>query len=80
VTSEGKSPAGGHDDAAAPLAEHPTFDTSVAHQARMYDYWLPSHLSLAGFWLVHSSGAGYARSSPRTSTAIRCSAPHQDIQ
>jgi hypothetical protein len=43
VTSEGTSPAGGHDDAAASLAEHPTFDTSVAHQARMYDYWLGGH-------------------------------------
>jgi hypothetical protein len=40
VTSEGESPAGAPDDAPAPLAEHPTFDTSVAHQARMYDYWL----------------------------------------
>lgn len=23
-----------------PTSEHPTFDTSVAHQARVYDYWL----------------------------------------
>jgi len=40
VTSEGQSPAQGHDDASVRSAERPAFDTSVAHQARMYDYWL----------------------------------------
>jgi len=40
VTSEGQSPARERDDAAARAAERPGFDTSVAHQARMYDYWL----------------------------------------
>jgi S-adenosyl methyltransferase len=52
VTSEGQAPARGGDGAAAPAAEHPafgaaaqaaerpSFDTTVAHQARMYDYWL----------------------------------------
>jgi hypothetical protein len=39
VTSEGQSPGRGDDDAAVP-GERPAFDTSVAHQARMYDYWL----------------------------------------
>jgi len=40
VTSEGESPAGEHAGAAVPSAEHPAFDTTIAHQARMYDYWL----------------------------------------
>jgi hypothetical protein len=40
VTSEGEEPAAGPDGSSASLAEHATFDTSVAHQARMYDYWL----------------------------------------
>ena len=40
MTSEDQSPARGCDDAAARAAERPGFDTSVAHQARMYDYWL----------------------------------------
>jgi hypothetical protein len=40
VTSEGQSPARDRDDAAGRPAERPDFDTSVAHQARMYDYWL----------------------------------------
>ena len=40
MTSEGQSPARERDDAAARAAERPGFDTSVAHQARMYDYWL----------------------------------------
>src|SRR5215813_1674854 len=40
VTSEGRPPAHGHDDASVRSAERPAFDTSVAHQARMYDYWL----------------------------------------
>jgi hypothetical protein len=32
--------AGGPDDVPASGADWPTFDTSVAHQARIYDYWL----------------------------------------
>lgn len=40
VTSEGEAPAAGPDDSSGSLGEHATFDTSVAHQARMYDYWL----------------------------------------
>jgi S-adenosyl methyltransferase len=40
VTSEGRPSAPGRDGAAARPAERPAFDTSVAHQARMYDYWL----------------------------------------
>ena len=40
MTSEDQSPARERDDAAARAAERPGFDTSVAHQARMYDYWL----------------------------------------
>jgi len=40
VTSEDQSPARERDDAAARAAERPGFDISVAHQARMYDYWL----------------------------------------
>jgi S-adenosyl methyltransferase len=40
LTSDGESPGrDGGDTAAAPLGR-PGFDTSVAHQARMYDYWL----------------------------------------
>jgi hypothetical protein len=38
--SEDASPAGGPDDAAASGNDRPAFDTSVAHQARIYDYWL----------------------------------------
>jgi len=38
--SEGASRAGGLDDVAADGADWPAFDTSVAHQARIYDYWL----------------------------------------
>lgn len=40
MTSEGEAPAAGPDDSSGSLGEHATFDTSVAHQARMYDYWL----------------------------------------
>jgi len=41
VTSEGIPPAGERADGLpASEAEHPTFDTSVAHIARVYDYWL----------------------------------------
>jgi S-adenosyl methyltransferase len=47
VTSEGTSPAGRADDLAgwegdalAHRDEHPAFDTSMAHQARIYDYLL----------------------------------------
>jgi S-adenosyl methyltransferase len=39
LTSEGE-PRGGGDGTAARLVGRPGFDTSVAHQARMYDYWL----------------------------------------
>jgi hypothetical protein len=39
VTGKGES-ARGHDGAAGRSPERPGFDTSVAHQARMYDYWL----------------------------------------
>jgi hypothetical protein len=39
LTSEGEPPGGG-DGTAARLVGRPGFDTSVAHQARMYDYWL----------------------------------------
>ena len=39
LTSEGEPPGRGH-DAAARSAGRPGFDTTVAHQARMYDYWL----------------------------------------
>jgi hypothetical protein len=39
VTSEGQS-AAGRDGTVARSAERPAFDTSVAHQARMYNYWL----------------------------------------
>jgi S-adenosyl methyltransferase len=38
VTSD-NSP-GGEASGAAVSGEHPTFDTSVAHQARVYNYWL----------------------------------------
>jgi hypothetical protein len=40
VTSESQSPARGRDATAARPAERPALDTSVAHQARMYNYWL----------------------------------------
>jgi hypothetical protein len=40
VTSEGQSPAREGNGAAVRAAERPGLDTSVAHQARMYDYWL----------------------------------------
>jgi hypothetical protein len=40
VTSESQSPPRGRDGAAARPAERPALDTSVAHQARMYNYWL----------------------------------------
>jgi len=40
VTSESQSPARGSDGTAARPAERPALDTSVAHQARMYNYWL----------------------------------------
>ena len=39
MTSEGEPPGGG-DGTGARLVGRPGFDTSVAHQARMYDYWL----------------------------------------
>jgi hypothetical protein len=39
LASEGESPEGGI-EAAARSVGRPGFDTSVAHQARMYDYWL----------------------------------------
>src|SRR6266700_3284022 len=39
VASEGESPAHGRGAAVRP-GGRPGFDTSVAHQARMYDYWL----------------------------------------
>ncbi len=39
MTSEGESPDGGHGTAARSVGR-PGFDTTVAHQARMYDYWL----------------------------------------
>jgi S-adenosyl methyltransferase len=38
--SEGTPHGGGHDDAPAGRSDQPSFDTSVAHQARIYDYWL----------------------------------------
>jgi len=38
--SEGAPRAGGPDDVTAGSDDRPTFDTSVAHQARIYDYWL----------------------------------------
>jgi hypothetical protein len=40
VTSESQSPLRGRDGTAARPAECPALDTSVAHQARMYNYWL----------------------------------------
>ena len=41
MTSEELPPAGeSAGDIAADGAEHPSFDTSVAHVARIYDYWL----------------------------------------
>ena len=38
--SEDAPHAGGPDEVLASGADQPTFDTSVAHQARIYDYWL----------------------------------------
>jgi hypothetical protein len=40
VTSEGTPPAGEGDGNTPVSGEHPTFDTSAAHQARIYNYWL----------------------------------------
>ena len=40
VPIEGESTADAHTDAPSGPGEDPAFDTSVAHQARMYDYWL----------------------------------------
>ena len=40
MTGDGQSAAGEKDGTAARPAERPGFDTSVAHQARMYNYWL----------------------------------------
>jgi hypothetical protein len=40
VKSEDAPHAGGPDDVPASRDGRPTFDTSVAHQARIYDYWL----------------------------------------
>jgi len=40
VTSEGTPATGQPGDMASSQDEHPTFDTSVAHVARVYDYWL----------------------------------------
>ncbi|HEY5988623.1 MAG TPA: SAM-dependent methyltransferase [Streptosporangiaceae bacterium] len=41
MSSEGKLPAGEGADSVSEVGdEHPTFDTSVAHVARVYDYWL----------------------------------------
>ena len=37
---EGDSDASWGDDAPAPGDSHPAFDTSIAHQARIYDYLL----------------------------------------
>src|SRR5207248_8167856 len=39
LSSEGESP-GGEDGPAGRSVGRPGFDTTVAHQARMYDYWL----------------------------------------
>ena len=38
--TERQSPPQGHGGAAGRSGERPALDTSVAHQARMYDYWL----------------------------------------
>jgi S-adenosyl methyltransferase len=38
--SEDAPRAGGPDDVPAGADDRPAFDTSVAHQARIYDYWL----------------------------------------
>ncbi len=38
--SEGATSGGEPDDAPARRGDQPSFDTSVAHQARIYDYWL----------------------------------------
>jgi S-adenosyl methyltransferase len=40
MTDEGGSLARGRDGTSARQASRPAFDTSIAHQARMYDYWL----------------------------------------
>jgi S-adenosyl methyltransferase len=40
VTSDGAAEAGGARDGLAIEAEPPSFDVSVAHQARIYNYWL----------------------------------------
>ena len=40
MTSEGTPATGQPGDMASSQDEHPTFDTSVAHVARVYDYWL----------------------------------------
>jgi len=40
VMSEGTPHASGPDDVPANGDDRPAFDTSVAHQARIYDYWL----------------------------------------
>ena len=40
MTSEDAPRAGEPDDVPAPLDNRRAFDTSVAHQARIYDYWL----------------------------------------
>jgi hypothetical protein len=40
VMSEDAAHAGGPDDDPASKNDRPAFDTSVAHQARIYNYWL----------------------------------------
>ena len=40
VMTEGAPHAGGSDDVPAGRNGQPAFDTSIAHQARIYDYWL----------------------------------------
>jgi hypothetical protein len=40
VMSEDAAHAGGPDDGPASKNDRPAFDTSVAHQARIYNYWL----------------------------------------
>ncbi|HEY5988621.1 MAG TPA: SAM-dependent methyltransferase, partial [Streptosporangiaceae bacterium] len=40
MTSEGTPPAGEWAGETPVSRDHPTFDASVAHQARVYNYWL----------------------------------------
>ena len=78
MTSDATSTAGERPDGTAPEPlEHPTFDTSVAHIARVYDYWLGGKDNFAadraaGEQVIAAYPASSRRSGP---TGRSCAGP-----